>query len=100
MTRQLFSDSPGPGITVLEYVQAHLDPSGCGLIPEAGDLPGTAREGELRWMPGAADVVGTHHSGRGRPDAAADEIVKLMGQVITGRFGPPAFGVPCTSSSA
>jgi hypothetical protein len=92
MTRELFPDSPGPGVTVLEYVQAHLDPSGCGLIPEAGDLPGTAREGEIRWMPGAADGVGTHHSGRGRPDAVVDEIVKLMGQVISGRSGPPAFG--------
>ena len=92
MTRSLFPDSAGPGVTVLEYIQAHLDPSGCGLIPEAGDLPGTAREGEIRWMPGAADGVGTHHSGRGRPDAVVDEIVKLMGRVISGRSGPPAFG--------
>jgi len=92
MTRRLFPDSPGPGITVLEYVRAHLDPSGCGLIPEAGDLPGTARQGEIRWAPGAADGVATHLTGRGRPDAAVDEIVKLMGRVIRRRFSPTAFG--------
>ena len=92
MTRELFPDSPGPGVTVLEYIQAHLDPSGCGLMPEAGDLPGTARDGEIRWMPGAADGVGIHHGGRGRPEAIVDEIVKLMGQVISGRFSPATFG--------
>jgi hypothetical protein len=92
MARELFPESPGPGMTVLEYVQAHLDPSGCGLLPDAGDLPGAARTGEIRWMPGAADGVGAHHGGEGRPDAPVDDIVARMGQAISAQFRPPAFG--------
>jgi hypothetical protein len=92
MKRELSPDGPSPGVTVLEFVRANLDPSGCGMLPDARDLPGTVHEGELRWAPGALDGVGVHLGGGEQPDVSVDEIVKLMGQVIGGGFSPPVFG--------
>jgi hypothetical protein len=92
MKRELSADAPGPGVTVLEHVRANLDPSGCGMISDADDLPGAVHEGEIRWVPGAFDGVAAHHYGRGQPAVSVDEVVALMGQVIGGGFSPPMFG--------
>src|SRR5260370_2592804 len=83
--------------TILEFVQAYLDPSGCGVLSGGDDLPGSdddsgaSRAGMLGWMPGARDGVAGHHFGAG-PAGDVGEMIALMGRAISSRFNPVEFG--------
>jgi hypothetical protein len=79
--------------TILDFVRAHLDPSGCGLLPGGEDLPGTATSAtEVRWMAGARDGVASHHFATTVSDTDIGELITLMGRTISRRFRPVEFG--------
>ena len=84
----------GDASTILGFVRAHLDPSGCGLLPGGDDLPGgeddLSRRGGLRWAPGARDGVASHHAGVGVSDADIGELMVLIDSAIGSR--PKAAG--------
>jgi hypothetical protein len=85
--------------TILAFVLAHLDPSGCGLLPGGDELPGadgdagSSPTGVVRWMPGARDGVATHHLGAGVTDVDIGELVTLIGRAISSHFNPVEVGL-------
>jgi hypothetical protein len=84
----------------MSFREAWFPPGGCGRRPSSDpgahprtpgserlwaaargeDLPGEITDGEIRWMPGARDRVGSHHFGTGPPAVEAGELVTLMGR--------------------
>jgi hypothetical protein len=81
--------------TISGFVRAHLDPSGCGLLPGGEELPDcddvlSASRGGLRWAAGARDGMASHHVGVGVRDADIGELVVLIGGAI-GESGPDSF---------
>ncbi len=79
---------------ILDHVRAHLDPSGCGLLPGGAELPGEdqADNDSIRWVAGARDGVLGHHVGRGEPEVAVADLIALMGQCVAGGLSPVKFG--------
>jgi hypothetical protein len=83
---------------ILDFVRAHLDPSGCGLLPGGDELPGgedesALRPGEpLRWAPGARDGVAALHVAAGVTDTDIGELIALIGGAINSQFSPAEYG--------
>lgn len=84
-------DDPADQLTILDFIRAHLDPSGCGLLPGGDDLPGAESAGELRWAPGARDGVEAHLAADGVSEADIGELMTLVGGVISSQFDPIEF---------
>ena len=83
---------------ILEFVRAHLDPCGCGLLPGGDDLPGGENDPALpstetvRWAPGARDGVAALHVAAGVTDTDIGELIALIGGAINNQFSPAEYG--------
>jgi hypothetical protein len=79
--------------TIHEFIAAHLDPSGVGLLPGGEDLPDTVRSpNEISWMAGAFDGVGTHHMGGTSEQPTVTEVFDLLRKTIASGLKPTEFG--------
>ncbi|SDD62852.1 hypothetical protein [Actinokineospora iranica] len=61
---------------ILDHIVAHLDPSGCGLLPGGDELPDEVRrDGRVRWASGARDGAQGRHAGGGDAAGVLPELV-------------------------
>jgi hypothetical protein len=64
--------------TIHDHIRAHLNGDGAGLTGTGQTLPDEAPGQGIRWAPGAADGVGTHHVAPAEPGEAVDTVYEAL----------------------